>query len=72
MQAFIKEVSAAVSEEELEQENYLQTVYKPEVRSVFEKYSQDEEFRDIASEIMKNKDLLKLAQKLVYDSEVKK
>ncbi|MBO7605710.1 MAG: hypothetical protein J6S61_04530 [Elusimicrobiaceae bacterium] len=72
MQEFIKEISTVVSQEELEQENYLQIVYKPEVRSIFEKYSKDEGFREIALEVMKNKYLLQLAQKLVNDSEVKK
>ena len=72
MQELINEISTVVSQEELEQENYLQIVYKPEVRSIFEKYSKDEGFREIALEVMKNKYLLQLAQKLVNDSEVKK
>ena len=72
MQQFIKEIYAVVPEEELDQENYLQIVYKPEVRDIFLKYSQDEDFKNIASEIMKNKDFLQLANKLINDSEVKK
>ena len=72
MQAFIREISAAVPEEELDQENYLQIVYKPEVRDIFMKYSQDEDFRKMAAEIMKNKDLLQLAEKTINNSEVKK
>lgn len=72
MQAFIKEISAAVPEEELNQENYLQIVYKPEVRDIFMKYSQDEDFRKMATEIMKNKDFLQFAEKTINNSEVKK
>lgn len=72
IQEFIKEISAAVSEEELNEENYLQIVYKPEVRNIFMKYAQDEEFREIASEIMKDKDFLQFAEKLINNSEVKK
>ena len=72
MQEFIKEISSVISQEELDQENYLQIVYKPEVRDIFMKYAQDEEFREIASEIMKDKDLLKLAKKTVNNREVKK
>ena len=72
IQSFIKEISAAVSQEELEQKNYLQIAYKPEVRDVFIKYSKDEEFRKIAAEIMKNKDLLKLAKNIINKNEVKK
>ena len=72
MQEFIKEISTVVSQEELDQENYLQIVYKPEVRNIFMKYAQDEEFREIASEIMKDKDLLKLAKQKINNSEVKK
>ena len=69
---FIKEISAVVSQDELDQGNYLQVVYKPEVRNIFMKYSQDEEFRKIASEIMKNKDLLELAKNTFNKNEVKK
>ncbi len=72
MQEFIKEISAAVPEEELNEENYLQIVYKPEVRNIFEKYSQDEDFREMATEIIRNKDFLQFAEKLVNNSEVKK
>jgi hypothetical protein len=69
---FIKEISTVISQEELDQENYLQVVYKPEVRNIFMKYSQDEEFRNIAAEIMKNKDLLQLTKKIINNNEVKK
>ena len=72
MQEFIKEISTVVSQEELDQENYLQIVYKPEVRDIFMKYAQDEEFREIASEIMKDKDLLKLAKQKINNREVKR
>ncbi|MBO4707300.1 MAG: hypothetical protein J5594_01915 [Elusimicrobiaceae bacterium] len=72
MQEFIKEISAAIPAEELNEENYLQIVYKPEVRNIFEKYSQDEDFRKMATEIMRNKDFLQFAEKLVNNSEVKK
>ena len=72
LKAFIEDISAVVSQEELEQENYLQIVYKPEVRNIFMKYSQDEDFRKIATEIMKDKDVLQLAKKIVNNSEVKK
>ena len=69
---FIEELSAVISQEELEQENYLQVVYKPEVRNIFMKYSQDEDFRKIATEVMKDKKMLQLAKKIVNNSEVKK
>ncbi len=72
MQEFIKEIYAAIPEEELNEENYLQIVYKPEVRDIFIKYSQDETFHKMATEIMKNKDFLQFAEKLVNNSEVKK
>ena len=72
LKAFIEEISAVISDEELRQENYLQVAYKPEVRDIFMKYSQDEEFRKIASEIMKNKDLLELAKNTFNKNEVKK
>ncbi len=72
LSAFIKEISATVSQEELEQGNYLQIVHSPEVRSIFMKYSQDEDFRKIATEVMKDKKMLQLAKKIVNNSEVKK
>ena len=40
---FIKEISTVISQEELDQENYLQVVYKPEVRNIFMKY----QWRDV-------------------------
>ncbi len=72
LREFIKEISTVVSQEELEQGNYLQIVFKPEVRNIFVKYSKDEEFRKIAAEVMKDKNMLQLAKKLVNNSEVKK
>lgn len=72
LRAFIKEISAVVSQEELEQGNYLQIVFKPEVRNIFIKYSQDEDFRKIATEVMKDKNMLQLAKKIISNSEVKK
>ena len=72
LRAFIEELSTVVSQEELEQGNYLQIVFKPEVRNIFVKYSQDEEFRKIAAEVMKDKNMLQLAKKIVSNSEVKK
>ena len=70
--AFIKEVSQVISKEELEQQNYLQIVYKPEVRNIFIKYSKDEDFRKMATEIMKDKRMLQLAKKIINNREVKK
>lgn len=72
LKEFIKEISTVVSPEELEQENYLQIVYKPEVRNIFQKYSQDEDFRNIASKVIADKNMLQLAKKIVNNSEVKK
>ena len=72
LRAFIEEISTVISQEELEQGNYLQIVYKPEVRNIFLKYSQDEDFRNIATEVMKDKNILQLAKKIVENSEVKK
>ena len=72
LRAFIKEISTVISPEELEQGNYLQIVYKPEVRNIFLKYSQDEDFRNIATEVMKDKNVLQLAEKIVSNGEVKK
>ena len=72
LREFIHEISTVISQEELEQENYLQIVYKPEVRNIFLKYSKDEDFRNMATEIMTNKNMLQLAKKIISNSEVKK
>lgn len=72
LRAFIKEISAVISQDELEQGNYLQIVYKPEVRNIFLKYSQDEDFRNIATKVMTDKNMLQLAKKIISNSEVKK
>ena len=72
LREFIKELSTVISQEELEQGNYLQIVYKPEVRNIFQKYSLDKDFRNIATKVMKDKNMLQLAKKIVNNSEVKK
>ena len=72
LRAFVEEISTVISQEELEQGNYLKIVYKPEVRNIFMKYSQDEDFRNIATEVMKDKNVLQLAKKIINNSEVKK
>jgi hypothetical protein len=72
LRTFIEEIFTVVSQEDLEQENYLQIAHSPEVRNIFMKYSQDEDFRKIATEVMKDKNMLQLAKKIVNNSEVKK
>ena len=72
LRAFIKEISGVVSQEELEQGNYLKIVYKPEVRNIFLKYSKDPDFRNMATKVMTDKNMLQLAKKIVKNSEVKK
>lgn len=72
MQEFITEMSSVISQEDLEQENYLRIAFKPEVRSIFMKYAQDAEFREIAANVMKDKNVLELAKKIIQDNEVKK
>ena len=72
MQEFVQELSKVISKEELEQENYLKIAFKPEVRAIFMKYSQDKEFREIAATIMKDKNLLQLAKRVVNTEEAKK
>lgn len=72
VQNFVQEISGVISNEELEQGNYLQIAFKPEVRSIFMKYAQDKEFRDMASKIMKDKNLLQLANNAMKQKEVQK
>ena len=72
LQSFIKELSTVISPEELEQGNYLNIVYKPEVREIFVKYTQDENFREIAETIIKYKNFLQFANKIIKNNEVKK
>lgn len=72
VQSFVQEISSVISKEELEQGNYLQIAFKPEVRSIFMKYAQDKEFRDLAAQIMKDKNLLQLANNVIKRNEVKK
>ena len=75
LEDFIKEISAVIPPEKLEQENYLNIAYNPEVRNIFMKYSQDKNFRTVAETIMKDKNLLQFAEKLINeknDKEVQK
>ena len=69
---FITELSGVVSQEDLNQENYLKIAFNPEVRSIFMKYTQDEEFRNIATSVMKDKNALELAKKIIQNNEVQK
>ncbi len=72
LQEFIKEISTIITPEELEQENYLNVVFKPEVRAIFEKYASDEEFRETVTTIIKDKNFLQFADKIIKNNEVKK
>lgn len=72
LRAFISEISGVVSQEQLNQENYLKIAYNPEVRNIFMKYAQDEEFRKMAADVMKDKEVLELAKKIIQNNEVKK
>lgn len=72
LKAFMKELSGVITQDDLKQGNYLQVVYNPKVRSIFEKYAQDEEFREIATNVMKDKEVLEFARKIIQNDEVKK
>ncbi len=72
LQEFIKELSTVITPEELDQENYLNVAFKPEVRAIFEKYASDEEFRETVTTIMKDKNFLQFADKIIKNNEVKK
>ena len=72
LRAFVEDLSKVISQEEIDQENYLKIAFKPEVRAIFEQYSKDQEFREIAETIMKDKNLLQLAKKVINDKENQK
>jgi len=72
MRAFITELSGIISQEDLNQENYLKIAYNPQVRDIFMKYAQDEEFRKMAANVMKDKEILEFTKKIIQNNEVKK
>lgn len=72
LKAFITDLSSVISQEELNQENYLKIAFKPEVRAIFMQYAQDPEFREIATTVMKDKNVLELAKKVIQNKEVAK
>ena len=72
LRAFITDLSGVISQDELNQENYLKIAFKPEVRAIFMQYAQDPEFREIATTVMKDKNVLELAKKVIQNKEVAK